>query len=275
MLPLRKIFHPTDFSAHDKTSLVHALKLACLAKAELTMMHVDPTVGKNDFEDFPRIRPLLVTWGLLPEGSAKDDVGRLGIEIKKIRAVADNTSTAILRYLATDPTDLLVLSTHQREGLSRLTYESIAEPVAHRSRAKTLFIPAGVAGFVSPETGAPNLQRILIPVSRQPNPQPAIDAATELATLLGSENVLFEMVHIGTDEDFPKVNQPEHQGWTWERLIARGNPVDWILATGKEFDVDLIVMMTEGHNNVIDILRGSTTDRVLRGARAPLLAIPV
>jgi nucleotide-binding universal stress UspA family protein len=274
MLPLRKIFHPTDFSAHDRTALAHALKLACLAKAELTMMHVDPTVGRNDFEDFPRIRPILTAWGLLPEGSAKEEVSRLGIEIKKIRAVADNTSAAILHYLATNPTDLLVLSTHQREGLSRLTHETIAEPVARGSCAKTLFIPAGVEGFVSMETGALNLRRILIPVSREPNPQPAIDVATELATLLGSENVLFEMIHIGTDENFPKVNQPEHHGWTWERLIAKGNPVDWILATGKEFDVDLIVMMTEGHNNVIDLLRGNTTERVLRDARAPLLAIP-
>jgi nucleotide-binding universal stress UspA family protein len=274
MLPLRKIFHPTDFSVNDRTTLAHALKLACLFKAEFTMMHVDPTVGRNDFEDFPRIRPLLAAWGLLPEGSAKEEVSRLGIEIKKIRAVADNTSAAILHYLATDPTDLLVLSTHQREGLSRLTHETIAEPVARGSRAKTLFIPAGVEGFVSLETGALNLRRILIPVSREPNPQPAIDAAAELARLGGSEQVLFELLFLGSDEEFPRLTKPEQTGWTWESLIAKGSSTDWILAAGKDFDVDLIVMVTEGHNSIIDVLMGSTTERVLRGARSPLLTIP-
>jgi hypothetical protein len=34
------------------------------------MMHVDSTIGRKDFEDFPRIRPLLARWGVLPEGSS-------------------------------------------------------------------------------------------------------------------------------------------------------------------------------------------------------------
>jgi nucleotide-binding universal stress UspA family protein len=35
------------------------------------------------------------------------------------------------------------------------------------------------------------------------------------------------------------------------------------------------VMTTEGHDSMLDMLRGSTTERVLRGARCPLLALPV
>jgi len=270
MLSLNQIFHPTDFSEKDLTTFAHALKLACLARGELTIMHV----GEEDFENFPRVRPLLAQWGLLPEGSAKQDVAKLGIQISKVRAVGEDAAKAILQHLATHPADLLVLSTHQREGLARLTHESVAEPVARGAHAKTLFVPAGVKGFVSAERGAVTLQRILIPVSQKPNPQPAIDAAADLARFLGSDNVLFELVYVGSDEDFPRVNKPEQPGWRWERVTATGDPVDWILAMGKDFDVDLIVMMTEGHNSVIDMFRGNTTERVLRGARSPLLAIP-
>lgn len=50
--------------------------------------------------------------------------------------------------------------------------------------------------------------------------------------------------------------------------------MEWILAAGAEFDVDLIVMATKGQDSVLDLLRGSTTERVLRGARCPVLAIP-
>ncbi len=274
MLPFQHIFHPTDLSPNEQCAFVHALKLTCLARAELTMMHVDPAVTREDFEDFPRIRPLLTKWGLLPEGSAKQDVGQLGIQITKVRAMAEQPSAAILFHLALHPADLLVLSTHQREGLARLTQDAVAEPVARGAHATTLFIPAGVEGFVSAENGSTNLQRVLIAVSAEPAPQRAIDLATELATSLGSEKVLFELVHLGTDETFPKLTKPEKPGWTWQRLIAKGDPVEWILAAGKDFDVDLLVMMTAGHNSVIDMLRGSTTERVLRGARCPLLAIP-
>ena len=275
MLPFHRIFNPTDFSAVDSEAFAHAVKLTCLVQGELTMMHVNPTIGRKDFEDFPRIRPLLARWGMLPEGSSKDDVVKLGIQIKRVRAVADHATNAILQQLMAHPTDLLVLSTHQREGFARLTHKAVAEPLARATHAKTLFVPTGVEGFVSTETGKINLTRVLIPIAHTPHPQPAIDLAAELASALGSENVLFELVHLGEESDLPKFTTPERPGWSWETLAAKGDPVEWILAAGADFDVDLIVMMTEGHNSLFDLLRGSTTERVVRGARCPLLAIPV
>ena len=274
MLPFRLIFHPTDFSASDRAAFAHAVKLACLVQGELTMMHVDPTVERKDFEDFPRIRPLLARWGILPEGSAKEDVRKLGVQVNRIRAVADDATGAILQQLTAHPTELLVLSTHQREGLARLTHHAVAEPLSRGSHARTLFVPAGVEGFVSAETGRTNLTRVLIPIAHKPHPQPAIDLAAALASTLGSEKVLFELVHLGKETDPPKFIKPEQPGWSWNTLVAKGDPVEWILAAGADFDVDLIVMMTEGHTSLFDLLRGSTTERVVRGARCPLLAIP-
>jgi nucleotide-binding universal stress UspA family protein len=274
MLPFRRIFHPTDFSSADQAAFAHAVKLTCLAQGELTMMHVDPTIERKDFEDFPRIRPLLARWGVLPEGSSKEDVINFGIQIKRVRAVADNATGAILQQLMAHPTELLVLSTHQREGLARLTHHGVAEPLARGSHARTLFFPTGVEGFVSAETGCTNLTRVLIPIAHKPHPQPAIDLAADLASALGSEKVLFELVHLGKESDSPKFTKPERAGWSWDTLIAKGDPVEWILAAGADFDVDLIVMTTEGHTSLFDLLRGSTTERVVRGARCPLLAIP-
>jgi nucleotide-binding universal stress UspA family protein len=273
MLPFRQIFHPTDFSVADQTAFAHAVKLTYLVHGELTMMHVDPTVGRQGFEDFPRIRPLLARWGVLPEGSSKEDVLKLGVHIKRVRAVSNNTTGAILQHL-THPTELLVLSTHQREGLARLTHHAVAEPLARGTHARTLFVPAGVEGFVSAETGRTNLTRVLVPFANKPDPQPAINLAADLASTLESKNVLFELIYIGKDTDPQKFTHPERPGWSWNTLIAKGDPVEWILAAGADFDVDLIVMTTERHTSLVDLIRGSTTERVVRGTRCPLLAIP-
>ncbi|HSS30513.1 MAG TPA: universal stress protein [Nitrospiraceae bacterium] len=274
MLPFRRIFHPTDFSAADSAAFAHAVKLTILVQGELTMMHVDPTIERKHFEDFPRIRPLLARWEILPEGSSKDDVAKLGVQIKRVRAVADNTTGALLQQLTTHPTELLVLSTHQHAGLARLTHHGVAEPLARGTHARTLFLPVGVEGFISAETGRTNLTRVLIPIAHTPHPQPAIDLAADLASTLGNETVLFELLHIGKESDLPKFTHPERPGWSWNMLVGKGDPVEWILAAGRDFDADLIVMMTEGHTSLFDLLLGSTTERVVRGTRCPLLAIP-
>jgi hypothetical protein len=50
------------------------------------------------------------------------------------------------------------------------------------------------------------------------------------------------------------VKLTERPGWSWDMLVAKGDPVEWILAAGADFDVDLIVMTTEGHTSLFDLL---------------------
>jgi len=111
-------------------------------------------------------------------------------------------------------------------------------------------------------------------IAFKPHSQPAIDLAASLADRLNSETVLFELVHHGTEAHLPKFTKPKRPVWPWNMLVSKGGPVEWILAVGAEYDVDLIVMTTEGHNSLFDLLRGSTTERVVRGACCPSLAIP-
>jgi nucleotide-binding universal stress UspA family protein len=274
-LPFDTIFHPTDLSADSHNALAHALKLALTAKAELSMMHIDPEIARSSFEDFPRIRPILEQWQVLPPGSTKRQVAQLGLTIRKTRAVATNPTKGVLDYLATHPADLIVMATHQYDGLARWQHQSVAEPVARQSRAATLFVPTHVEGFVMKDTGQPQLRRVLVPVSEKPSPQLAVDMTTRLALALGCTSLTGVLVHVGDDSAIHSVRYPSRDGWLWHTQTCQGNVVDVILGMGADFDVDLIVMTTEGHDSMLDMLRGSTTERVLRGARCPLLALPV
>ena len=71
----------------------------------------------------------------------------------------------------------------------------------------------------------------------------------------------------------PAVDPPAVNGLTWERRCVEGEVVPSILAAAA--GSDLIAMATDGRNGFLDALRGSHTERVLRGAKCPLLALPV
>jgi nucleotide-binding universal stress UspA family protein len=55
---------------------------------------------------------------------------------------------------------------------------------------------------------------------------------------------------------------------------VQGDVLDRIVQEEREWSPDLIALTTQGHVGFLDALRGSTTERVVRGARCPVLAIP-
>ena len=71
------------------------------------------------------------------------------------------------------------------------------------------------------------------------------------------------------------MDEPRHAGWTWDRTVRRGEVVEQILAVGTAGAADLIVLTTQGHVGFLDALRGSTSERILRAAQCPVLAIPL
>jgi nucleotide-binding universal stress UspA family protein len=57
-------------------------------------------------------------------------------------------------------------------------------------------------------------------------------------------------------------------------MVTSGTPVDEILRAARRQQADLIVIGMRGVGRVARMLLGSTTDRVLRRARIPVLAVP-
>jgi len=275
-LPLQRVFHPSDFSQASDVAFAHALKLALAARADLCIMHVAPASADVHWTDFPGVRALLARWGLLPYGSRQEDVLKLGIDVEKILGVHADPVASILHTLEEQPTDLVVLATYQRDGLRRWLRQAVAEPIARHSKTMTLFIPHDVEGFVSSADGAITLRRILVPVDTVPHPQPAVEAAAVMALALGlgSDSVSFTLAHVGSADRMPVVREGTWPGWTWEKVVRQGDVVEQILEVATVSHSDLIVLTTAGHHGILDALRGSTTERMLRGAHCPVLAIP-
>jgi nucleotide-binding universal stress UspA family protein len=274
-IPVTSVFHPTDFSAASEIAFNHALKIAVMAKAPLSILHVTPSREEVDFAEFPEVRHTLERWGILSAGSSQADVfTQTGVFVEKVASVHADPVFAIQDFLRHRPRDLMVLATYQWQEPLRWVKQVVAEPLARAADALTLFIPQGVGGFISPRDGTVQVQHILIPVDHHPPAQRALDAASTFARLLGCPRGRLTLLHVGDPHDQPVVHAPPHEGWTWEHVSRHGEVVTEILTVARAHAVDLVVMATQGHDGWLDALRGSTTERVLRRVRCPLLAVP-
>jgi len=268
---VKSIFHPSDFSAASENAFAHALAFSFLRSTQLTILHAGGSA--KDWRLFPAVRETLQRWGLLEEGSQKNQVfEELSVRVKKVKVRNDNPVPATLEYLAEHPTDLIVLATEGRDGLQKWLKPSMAERIALKSESKTLFVPNKSRGFVSRSSGEISLRRILVPVASHPSPLPALEYAARAAQITAEETAI-RLFYVGEADDMPVMSMPEAPGVRLEIESRPGAVVAEILIeAGKA--VDLIVMSTAGHEGFLDALRGSVTEQVLRHCSCPLLAVP-
>jgi nucleotide-binding universal stress UspA family protein len=271
---LESIFHPSDFSEASEVAFVHALKIALVAGAKLTMLHVEASPGA-EWQDFPGVRDTLERWGLIPKASRKSAVGQIGIKVAKVLRLSNDPVKACLGFLEENPTDLIVLAVRQHEGRMRWLGKSLGGPIARRAGQMTLFIPHGVEGFVSRQDGSLSLRNILIPVAIKPRPQPSVEAAARLIRNLQLPGGMVTLLHVGPTAEMPSLKIPKDTDWTWTKVVKVGEPADIILQTATEVRTDLIIMTSEGPGGFLDALRGTTSERVIRKARCPVANLPV
>ena len=281
LIKFDSILHATDFSADSERAFIHALKAAVDEHANLFILHVgDPNDDSDHWESFPNVRAVLERWGLLDKGSDRRAVyQKLGVQVEKVAAEGESVSRAVVGYLDVHAVDLLVLATHSRHGLPHWFRRSIAEPIARHVNVPVLFVPHQARGFVSSVDGRVSLRRVLVPIDHEPNPVWGPPFAEATLHAFGVTEAEITLLHVGSADNVPDagfsgagLSGAAH--WNWKHVTRPGKPVDEILAYANEFDVDLIVMITEGHHGFWDALRGSTTEQVLRHAACPILMVP-
>lgn len=269
------ILHPTDFSAGSSLALAHALRLAVSNRCRLDLLHVGKE-GDDNLDEFPSVREMLTQWGLVPENASRSDVRHLGVNVGKVVCTEGKVPQAIDSYCQQKPVDLIVLSTAGRHGLAAWLRPSTAEQIAKQvaqSSIPTLFVPESSQGCVSQETGEVALKHILVPVDHTPSAQKAVDRALVALSRFGGEHSDLTLLHVGKAEDFPQIELPEGN-FKIHRIARQGDAAAEILTTAKEIQASAIVMVTAGSEGILDVLRGTTTDQVLRHAECPLLAVP-
>jgi nucleotide-binding universal stress UspA family protein len=266
-LPFRSILHPTDYSESSRSAFAHALRLSVAARSALHVLHVDDAGEETDWTRFPDALDLLRQWKMLDASSTPEDLAsRCGVELTKEALGSANVAEAISAVAEQRQCDLMVLLTHGSSWMGRLLKGSVAEASARLIHAPALFVQEGQHGFVDRETGKIRIHRILMPVAADVPPMHAWGIASKLVRAL-DPLAEFHMLHVGD-------TLPTFGNMLPYVDLKRGPVVETILEVAAQARPDLIVMATAGHHDLFDDLRGSTTERVMRKAPCPVLAIP-
>ena len=273
---IHQILVPLDLEPGSEQVFAHALKLALSTGAHLTAVHVrqDP----NHPVDWTRATPaleLLRSWGVLRADATEADLDALELHIERELRVARDAELGVISAVLERLPNLIVVGTHARTGWQRLREGSVAEAVARRSGAVTLFLPHGSQGFIEAATGRADIDTVLLPIGGDDRElQHAVDVLAAFLEILDVRRVRIITFHAGGSE-LPPLTLPVREGWTWDHDLRPGDIVDGILSSAQAHHPDLVVMATHGHDSLVDTLNGSRAEQVVRQVACPVLVVPI
>jgi nucleotide-binding universal stress UspA family protein len=243
------IAHASDLTRDDTSAFLHAAALARHG-SRLVTVHAGPEASA-----LPSAAELAERWG------------RPIVHELRLVEIDEDVPDSVLEPLRQLDPDLVVVGTHARHGLAAWLRGSIAEAIARNLVVPVLVVPNRSRGFVSTDTGAVTLHRIVVPAGNAEDARLGIDAAQRLASAAGVTPEV-EIVHVGPrDPDLDSLGLP---------IVRLEGPLeDAIVSVARSRDAQLIAMVTRGHDQVGDVLLGSHTERVIREAGCPVLSVRI
>ncbi len=199
---------------------------------------------------------------------------------------------ALERHAREIDAKLIVMTTHGRTGASRAWLGSVADSLVRNSTFPLLVIrPLEDGGSTFP---TPAFGHILVPLDGSHVGEKILGPATLLGKAMGSRFTLLHVVppHVTVGARMSPLPSGNLEGklagaeaylaGVAARLGAEGfevrtrieshfAPARAILQLGESEEVDLVAIATHGYTGMKRAILGSVTDKVLRGARWPLL----
>jgi nucleotide-binding universal stress UspA family protein len=287
---------PADLSARTRRAVAQAAVLARFQDAELHLLHVPrecdgrPPPCHEDEDVNPMVADAI-------RSAFRDLLAVPGRQVRfRITAECGSAERAIASYARRKSASLIVINAdYGRERAWR--GHSVARALGRSAPCPVLVLPAAGPGAVA----APRVSfsEVLCAVDFAEVSSSAVEAGLafihpsggRLTLLHTLQDIPGRMVFSG-GEAAQVAREYEHQVATAsrrllrlvpiqalkrsrvERIVGSGVPHRHILHAASEVDADLIVMGTTPRSGLDELLGGSTSRSVLRGARCPVLLVP-
>jgi nucleotide-binding universal stress UspA family protein len=286
------ILLPTDGSDHSVRAAEHGYYLARLFDATVHVVNVvdiEGTAGMIDLENLDQ----RYADRLLEEGEAAIETveATVGGDTAVTSAVLEGeASGAILDYADEHDVELIAMGTHGRTGLDRYVTGSVTARVVRRAEIPVLAVRATERSVI-----AGDYEEILVPTDGSEPAAAAIDHGLAVAERTDARVHAVNVFDVGSTSVSPNASpstarieklksegraatdriatQARERGLDARTEVRNGFPSMDLLDYADEYDVDLITMGTTGRTGLSRYLLGSTTERVVRHAEMPVLAV--
>ncbi len=284
-MKIQRILLATDFSPCARSAYVAAAEIAHRFRARVELVHV----LEWQHREFALLDDL-------PEGSALEDlcqqrVARMrhetatpvfrGLEVD-IRLLGGHGAGAVCAYAETSGADLVVLASHGYSGFKHFVLGSFAERVVRHSPVPVLVFKDGPRGQKEFQ-----LERILFPCDFSPLSLEALDAIRLLGRV---SNPHVTIAHVWKNPPYraasgradtraailgklQRFGDRELDHIDHECRLLEGDPASLIVAAAEAGEMDVICMATHGWTGLRHMLLGSVAEKVVRGARCPVLTV--
>lgn len=296
----KTIMVPTDCSGFDREAIRVALRIAGRSDAKIRLVRVLTSGAYFGVGDTKNGVGTSLNATKRERDQALTELYALAAECRRTADVDVTVSLesgpvtdALEGYAKRNDVDLIVISSHGRGGISRLSLGSVTDTLIRRTTIPVLVVKP-TASYLNPEVrGA--FKKIVVPLDGSPLAEQIIAPVMTFAVLEEAEVTLLNVIQ----RDDTKQKQPElatKAPW-WEKDVAAakaylakvadrlrvgrigvlsevivGDDIaeDIAAYAGREA-ADLIAIATHGRGGLARVLRGSVADALTRTARSCIL----
>jgi nucleotide-binding universal stress UspA family protein len=283
---------PTDGSDHSVRAAEHGLNLAAAFDAAVHVLSVVDVQGAAGVFDAGGVDEEFIA---NLENDAEDAIGAVEAVVDDPEAVTTATvrgrpSEGILEYATDHGADAIAMGTHGRTGLNRYIAGSVTERVVRLAD-----VPVLTARATEQSRTAGSYDEILLPTDGSDYAAAAVEHGVAIARETGARIHAVNVVDVGAVSASPNYALPtgiveelvtageaaaeevaasaREEGVDATTAVQEGLPGRDLLAYAEENDVDLVAMGTAGRTGLSRHLLGSTTERIIRHADVPVLAV--
>ena len=295
----RMIMVPTDGSGFDREAIRVALRIAARSGAKVRLVRVLSTGSFFGIAAATEGTPV-------PAEVVRSERDRASSELYALAAECRTTSKADIGvdlhagpvadvlegYAKRHDFDLIVISSHGRGGISRLSLGSVTDSLIRHTTTPVLVVKTPTS-YLNPRVGEA-FKRIVVPLDGSMLAEQILPRVVKLAKL---EEAEITLLHVLTPQTYSQKEIVDPSSPWWEKDISAARAYllriagtlrrDGVLATvdivigenvaeaigdyaGRE-RADMIAIATHGRGGLSRMLRGSVADAVTRSARMSML----
>jgi nucleotide-binding universal stress UspA family protein len=291
------IMVPTDGSGFDREAIRVALRIADRSEAKVLLVRVLAT--GQFFGVASEGTPIAPEVARSERNRALSELYALAAECR-VASKADITvdlhtgpvADVLQGYARRNDVDLIVMSTHARSGISRLSLGSVTDSLIRHTTIPVLVVKPPVS-YLNPQAGAA-FRRMIVPLDGSQLAEQILPRVAELAQLVDAEITLLNVLiphsysqKVIVDPSLPWWDRDIGVAQTYLGVVAGRLRRDGVVVTtdivigdnvaraitdfASRERADLIAIATHGRGGVARLLRGSVADAIMHSGKMSML----